>query len=65
MNPASAAADYSVNAPKFNVLEPDVIYYNTRAAANKLNITSPQNFWVGATPKAATYGIYGKLEAKE
>ena len=45
LNPSSAVVDYDVNAPSFNVLEPDVVYYNTRAAASTLGVTSPQEFY--------------------
>ena len=45
LNPSSAKVDYATNAPSFNVLEPDVVYYNTRAAASALGITSPEKFY--------------------
>jgi hypothetical protein len=44
MNPSTSVVTYAGNTPRFNVLEPDVVYYNTRAAANKLNITSPEKY---------------------
>ena len=58
LNPANAKIDYATNTPDFNVLEPDVIYYNTRATDGKSypltakNVTSatfavdsPEKFW--------------------
>ena len=62
MNPASADDSYANNRPQFNVLEPDVIYYNTRATASSLGVTSPENFWLAKTPTRSTYGIWGELK---
>ena len=45
LNPSSAQVDYASNAPAFNVLEPDVVYYNTRAAASQLGVSSPEEFF--------------------
>ena len=53
LNPSTSAVDYANNAPSFNVLEPEVVYFNTRAAANSLGITSPEDFFVNN--KAFTY----------
>ena len=64
MNPANSAADYGVNAPAYMVLEPDVIYYNTRTAASDLNVSSPETFWTSKTPVAGTKGIVGALASK-
>ena len=71
MNPGSAAADYAKNAPKFNVLEPDVLYYNTRAAESKLGVTSPENFFIAKITQgtwsnftASKYGKYGLWSPK-
>jgi len=44
LNPSTALVDYANDAPSFNVLEPDVVYYNTRAKASDLNITSPEKY---------------------
>jgi hypothetical protein len=44
MNPSNAAVEYDKYTPGFNVLEPDVVYYNTRATASSLNITSPLKY---------------------
>ena len=45
LNPSSSRVVYDEsNPPSFNVLEPDVIYYNTRAAQTVLNITSPKKY---------------------
>ena len=44
MNPSNAAPKYSEDTPSFNILEPEVIYYNTRAAASALKVTSPENY---------------------
>ena len=65
MNPASAKADYDENAPKFNVLEPDVIYYNTRASESSLGVSSPKEFYAAQVPvyTAAKYGYWGKMLA--
>ena len=51
LNPANAKVDYDTNNPDFNVLEPDVIYYNTRATDGKkytwgtFSVGSPKAFW--------------------
>ena len=55
LNPANAKIDYDTNKPDFNVLEPDVIYYNTRATDDKtytiggkaytFAVNSPEKFW--------------------
>lgn len=44
LNPSTALVDYATNAPAFKVLEPDVVYYNTRATASALNVTSPEKY---------------------
>ena len=43
LNPANSKTEWSSDI-KFNVLEPDVVYYNTRAAASALNVTSPEKY---------------------
>lgn len=51
LNPANAKIDYATNAPDYNVLEPEVVYYNTRATDGKkytygtFSVSSPENFW--------------------
>ena len=55
LNPANAKIDYATNQPDFNVLEPEVVYYNTRATDNKtytiggkaykFEVNSPEDFW--------------------
>ena len=45
LNPSTALVDYANNAPSFNVLEPDAVYYNTRAKASELGVTSPEKFF--------------------
>jgi hypothetical protein len=54
LNPANAQVSYSASAPKFNVLEPDVIY--TRASAATLNITSPEKYGYFSNPDKAVFG---------
>ena len=44
LNPATSKVPFASSKPAFNVLEPDVIYYNTRATQSQLNITSPQKY---------------------
>ena len=44
LNPANSAVNWKNNAPTFKVLEPEVIYYNTRAAASALDVTSPEEY---------------------
>ena len=44
MNPANAAPEFAKNTPSWKVLEPEVIFYNTRASASSLGVTSPQNY---------------------
>ena len=45
LNPSSSRVVYDEsNPPSFNVLEPDVIYYNTRATQTVLNVTSPKKY---------------------
>jgi len=44
LNPANYNANYGTNQPQFNVLEPDVVYYNTRAASASLGVTSPEKY---------------------
>ena len=44
LNPANSAVDYKNNAPNFKVLEPEVIYYNTRASKASLDVTSPEKY---------------------
>ena len=46
LNPSTASISYATNAPSFNVLESEVVYYNTRASESSLGITSPENFFV-------------------
>ncbi|MCH5310737.1 MAG: hypothetical protein J1E57_02085 [Prevotella sp.] len=48
LNPSNANTEYA-DIVGFNVLEPDVIYMNTRAAADKLNVTSPEKDAAGET----------------
>ena len=73
LNPASAIATYEANKPDFNVLEPDVVYYNTRAAAAKLKVSSPEKFNAQQTLQKVTntsyndkfYGNYGNMLSLE
>ena len=65
LNPSTANVSYANNAPSFNVLESEVVYFNTRAAASSLGITSPENFFVNNkafTFPAATFGANSKGE---
>jgi hypothetical protein len=65
LNPSTATINYDTNAPSFNVLESEVVYYNTRAAASSLGITSPENFFVNNkafTFPAAQFGKNSKGE---
>lgn len=44
INPANASLSYDANLPTYKVLTPEVVYANTRAAASKLEVTSPKTF---------------------
>ena len=44
INPSNAVLSYDQNKPSYNVLEPNVVYANTRAAAKTLNVTSPKTW---------------------
>ncbi len=59
LNPSNTVVDYTKNAPQYNVLEPDVIYYNTRASETALGVTSPKDFYFLKLPKSTwRYGVW-------
>ena len=67
LNPANAKIDYATNTPDYNVLEPEVVYYNTRATDGKkytygtFSVSSPENFW----KSKFRVNEKGKIEAKK
>ena len=56
INPSNSILSYDENKPSFNVLEPNVVYANTRAAAKTLNVTSPKT-WGLFTEDAEVFDI--------
>ena len=57
MNPANAAPKYADDVPSWKVLEPEVIFYNTRAAASALKVSSPEYYdYDGTFAKTPVYG---------
>jgi hypothetical protein len=44
LNPQNAKVAWDDNKPSFSVLEPEVIYYNTRASESALGISSPKTY---------------------
>ena len=57
INPSNAALSHDANKPSYNVLEPDVVYANTRAAAATLKVSSPKTYGLYTAPSKEVFGI--------